>query len=288
MIDFAIRDDDINFWTKPQDLNNLYRELWQQQIPISFSIIPFCVATYHWGDPERFYQNPDDIGDIANNKNLISFLKKLIDQRQIDLMLHGYCHLYRIRRKESKDELLATGENLHSIRKTVRGSELIWLGEYRWKSQGDLVEQTIRGRNHLERILKTPIKVFVPPSNDLGKQAVKAIEGAKLNLSGGSNPINLKYWSFILREGNPYPYPIKVGKHWELTFYTLSPKVDFRQLKSQFDRCIKFKAPFVLATHHWELLKHPKMRTTFNQIIEYVQRVGANFRTISKIIEQYD
>ena len=36
---FAIRDDDTSYWTKPQELEDAYKEIWAKNIPVSLSII---------------------------------------------------------------------------------------------------------------------------------------------------------------------------------------------------------------------------------------------------------
>jgi hypothetical protein len=40
---FAIRDDDVSFFTKPMELESLYKDLWEKNIPISFAV-KFLVA----------------------------------------------------------------------------------------------------------------------------------------------------------------------------------------------------------------------------------------------------
>jgi len=42
---FAIRDDDTSFFTRPEELEAVYRSLWGQ-IPISLAVVPFTVAAH--------------------------------------------------------------------------------------------------------------------------------------------------------------------------------------------------------------------------------------------------
>jgi hypothetical protein len=35
---FAISDDDISFFTKPMELESLYKDLWEKNIPVSFAV----------------------------------------------------------------------------------------------------------------------------------------------------------------------------------------------------------------------------------------------------------
>jgi len=57
---FAIRDDDVSFFTKPMELEKLYKDLWEKNIPVSFAVIPFAVKSYYCGDWEKFYQEKEE------------------------------------------------------------------------------------------------------------------------------------------------------------------------------------------------------------------------------------
>ncbi len=46
---FGIRDD-VCYWTKPKELEKIYKEFWIKDIPISFAVIPFVVRFYKCGD----------------------------------------------------------------------------------------------------------------------------------------------------------------------------------------------------------------------------------------------
>ena len=47
---FAIRDDDVSFFTKPIELESLYKNLWEKNIPVSFAVIPIAVKSHYCGD----------------------------------------------------------------------------------------------------------------------------------------------------------------------------------------------------------------------------------------------
>ncbi|MFN6991958.1 MAG: hypothetical protein ACK4MM_04475, partial [Fervidobacterium sp.] len=58
---------DTNFFTKPEELEKIYKEIWARNIPVSLSVIPFAVKSYNCGDWNHFYQDTIQ-KDIGGNK----------------------------------------------------------------------------------------------------------------------------------------------------------------------------------------------------------------------------
>ena len=283
MIKFAIRDDDISFWTKPEELESVYKEIWAKNIPVSVSVIPFAVRSLNCGDWDNFYQEEVQKG-IGENKELLEFLKDKMKENKISIMLHGFSHQYKVAENRKAKPVLATKDNLDRLRKNKKGTELIWFGEYSWKSYEQLKRETKEGKEYLEDLFHTKIKVFVPPSNDISKDGVKAVSECGLDISGTmylrkfNRPVNylsvknwfLKFW-WRIRYNKVYPYVMDYGTHKELVAYGLIPQINFDWLNTQFKFCEELEAPFVLATHYWELLLNQEMHHNFKSFINSIK-----------------
>jgi len=263
---FAIRDDDVSFFTNWQDLDYLYNSFWGK-IPISFAIIPFVVP--NWKGESISKNLP--LKPLHENTDLVEYLKEKIQRNEVEIMLHGYSHEYRI----------------------VRGRRL---GEYLWKSKEQLIKETIEAKQYLENLFHTSIQIFVPPSNMIGKAGITAIEIARLHLSGIiwkriDRPITFSYlkaylrrWTYRCLRGRPYPFPLIIGNHIELVAYSLTPTTSLSWLRDTMKICYELGAPFVLATHHWELLEYPALKRTFMQLVEEALKLGYIPTKISQCI----
>jgi hypothetical protein len=64
------------------------------------------------------------------------------------------------------------------------------------------------------------------------------------------------------------------GTHKELCAYGLVPGIIYEELKEQFEFCKKVNAPFVLATHYWEVLKNNNLKDIYIQFLNFVQNQG--------------
>lgn len=279
---FAIRDDDVSFWTKPQELEMIYKEIWEKGIPVSLGIIPFSVKFYFPGDREKFYQG-EELKPVGENKDLVEFLKEKIKENRISVMLHGFSHQYKVAKNKIEEPVLATKENLDRIRDCKDKVKLRWYGEYNWKSYEQMKKETRIGKEYLEDLFHTKVRVFVPPSNDISKDGVRAVSECGLNISGTillskfNRPVNLysiKNWIlrlwWRLKYNVVYPYVMDYKTHRELCAYGLIPGIMIDRLKSDFEFCQEKGSPFVLATHHWEISKNDSLRVIFENFIDFV------------------
>ena len=78
---FAIRDDDINFWTNVEEIDTIYREIWAKGIKVSFAVIPFSVRSFNSGDRNKFYQNKE-LMPIGKNKEIVEYLRNKIKKNR--------------------------------------------------------------------------------------------------------------------------------------------------------------------------------------------------------------
>ena len=262
----AIRDDDTSFFTSPDDLESTYAPYWGK-VPVSLATVPFSVPE-HRGRSFNDHYPPDGEMPLGDNKPLVEWLKEKIKLGHVEIMLHGYSHRY----------------------KQISG---YWIGEYGWKREQQLIEETMRGKAYLEELLDVDIKVFVPPSNTISKVGIQAIRRAGLNLSGimgrsGDRPWTVDYpvaylkrWGWRLLKGDSYPHPLTLGGIRELRAYALTPRASADSLMHSLETCAAIRAPFVIATHYWEFKDSPDMHETLLMLIDRARQLGFRFAPVS-------
>jgi hypothetical protein len=269
MISFAIRDDDTSFFTDPEELEVVYGYYWGQ-IPISLAVIPFAVPFHKERSLRSGWQisKPMPLGE---NQQLVTYLREKIRRGHVEILLHGFTHEYRY----------------------INGR---WVGEFKWKSYEQMRWETRYGKRYLEELLGCSIRVFVPPSNIISADGVRAIVEAGLDLSGimgrwGDRPISVQYiraylkrWMYRLRYGFPYPWPLEFDGHRELVAYALTPQANENRLMAALEHAIRVGAPFVVATHYWEFSRAPMMHNVLARLIERAKTANVQFTTLSLCI----
>ena len=275
MKSLIIRDDDLSFWTSPEDIDRVYRPLFDRKIKISFATIPYAVQMFNAGSFNTFYQDDNSQTSIAKNNKIVEYIKEKIDEGLVEIMLHGYNHLYSF----ECDGIVktATKENLELPRKLNK--KINFLGEYNCQNYEILNKKTKEGKEYLEDLFKINIKNFVSPSNQIGKDGIKAIVNNNLNLSGligkkYNREINIKgLLSYMDRvrftfqnKGITYPNIADYGKHKELAGYALTPSTDWARYNKQLQYSSKNNLPFQIATHYWEL--DGKLKEEFYKFID--------------------
>lgn len=257
-----IRDDDLSYWTSPQDIEIVYKPLFDRKMKISFATIPFAVKMFNAGNFHTFYQDESTSMPIDKNKDIVEYIIEKINDGLVEIMLHGYNHLYSF----ECDGVIktATKENLEPCRK--QNKKINFIGEYNYQDYEMLNKKTKKGKEYLEDLFKIKIKNFVPPSNQISKDGIKAIVNNNLNLSG---LIGKKYnrektfkgfityldrVKFSLQHKEiTYPKISDYGKHKELAGYALTPSTDWERYYKQLEYCKNHDLPFQIATHYWEL-----------------------------------
>lgn len=271
---FIIRDDDLSYWTKPQEIENLYKPFFDLGIKVCFSTIPKSIKSKNRENYNEFYQIEKTETLLHKNKNLVYYLKELIKEDRIEIMLHGYNHNYYFKYKN--DYLNATQENKKKCKKL--GGKILRVGEYNIQDFNILMKKTKDGKEYLEDILNVKIKNFVPPSNQISKEGIKAIYKNKLNLSGligfkynreytcqGTKSFLRRIIFRLINQKLPYPYVADYGFHKELAAFSITPLTNFNDLYNYMNYCKRKNIPIQLSTHYWELKKD--LRNNFFAII---------------------
>lgn len=258
----AIRDDDTSYFTKPYELETAYDFITEGCV--SLSIVPFSVP-YHkqskpYGDGYEYVQR-----DIAENSELVEYLKRKISDNAYSAMLHGFSHEY----------------------KEVNG---VWQPEMIWKDSKVIQCEVFEGKKHLNELLNTDIDVFVAPNNRINEKTIDALEKNNLNYSGiigkaRDRRIDAKYIkNYIHRAAYKAKYDIPYGGvykyngHNELYAY---PIISEEYILRVYNICKEQDLPFVVYTHYWELLADNDKKMILRKFYEFALSDGAKLVSVS-------
>lgn len=225
---FVIRDDDLNFFSKPADINFWYKDIFHQRIPVGFAIVPFAKKTsdIYTGD----YGNPSKEYPISDNLTLINYIK---NNDLIEVLQHGCTH-------ETKN------------------------GVFEYSRKYNLLNDTVRGNRELEKSFNRKIRIFVAPHDRISNHGISAIESLGLNLirgRGSKNFILRKNYFFIFpmmifrRIRYPiktmlpaYPYVLDFGKHKEAYSYRLEDN-NLEELFGKLEYAKRKNGNFIIVNH---------------------------------------
>jgi len=261
MKNLIIRDDDLSYWTKTEDIERVYRPLFEKGVKISFAVIPYAVKMHNAGNFDLMYQDEDSAKAIGENREIVEYIKDKIDKGLVEIMLHGYNHLYSLK----TDDMIYVATKFNTMYMREKKKSFYFLGEY-IDEYDKLYAKTKEGKKYLEDLFGVKISDFVPPSNQIVNDGVRAVADNGLNISGIAGKkydreINAKglvsYSKRVLFKMSypnlTYPYVIDYGTHKELAGYAFTPSTDWQRYENQLSFCEKNDLPFQIATHYWEL-----------------------------------
>lgn len=258
MINLAIRDDDVNYFTSPNDLKLVYSNEVFKDFPVSFAVIPFVkdVSTRGACPETRGNRVAQWIGD---NKGLVLYLSDLLSQKKADILLHGITHEY-----------------------LIEGNKR--LAEMEWRREGNLAEELFDNKKRLSDVFHYPVSVFVAPSNKISHYGINAVIAASLHYSG-IIPLSFKRDVSFLSVSNyvkrwiqrgivglPYPNILNYGSHKELNACTLQ---GYNYLVRMFDYCCKINSPMAINVHYWHLRDNPSKLEELVHFVNYALAKGA-------------
>lgn len=253
---FVIRDDDLNYFSTPDDIERWYADIFSQGIPVGFSTIPFVKGT------SDVYVGNEAVGNdreypVGENRALIDYILR---NPLIEIMQHGCTH-----------------ETLNGV--------------FEYQKKSGLFGETARGKQYLENIFKRAIGIFVAPHDQISNHGIRAIEAARLNLirSKGSKNCILRasYITVLLNmvghliahgvrsreQMPPYPYTIDVGKHREA--FSIRLETNPKDLYRAIDFLAQKNGNMVMVTHLHTLT--PEKKQILNDILAYAKKAGASF-----------
>ncbi len=269
MVKLAIRDDDLNFFTKVEDLEHIYKDF--EDFPISFAVVPMVLDVSTKGSCLDTNGNtiPRYIGD---NKEIVSWVKRKVQDGKCDVLLHGIHHSYQFTKEGAK------------------------LAEMQWRDrQPDLVEEIVKYKNMLSNLFDYKISCFVAPSNKTTKYCLRAVELSGLNFSGIvplkfneklslRNFMNyIKRWIFRYQHKIPFPGVIVYDSHKEMNACQL---ISYEYLVSMFNYCDVHNLPMAINVHYWVLRDSPKDLQTLLSFVRYAKQHGAKPTKLSDILNK--
>ena len=261
---FAIRDDDISYFTDPVKLENLYIDI-IQDCPISFSCIPFLGGNNDdLNDPETRSKydkqwldwiSPDE-KLIGENEELVNLLRKWCDQGRGTIMMHGVHH-----------DLCEFTQNKN------------------------FTDEVKKAKQYLERLFSRDVLVFTPPNNSIGISGVHAIEENNMDimLSFGHMPnerpyrldniINftrlLKLYLFNGKTRRTLK-PLRFKGHKEQGCYDLGPNTKYDEIMDGLKHAARKNGNFVIATRHYHLFDGPELLGQRKSIIQSAKDLTGN------------
>lgn len=287
MLKIAIRDDDINYFTKVEEIEKAYKNI-INKYPIGFAAIPFIhksqllmksiIETNRSKKMEKLYKkemqmNKDGLEKyyknyyfFHKNKELLNYINQKILENNIEIYLHGITHRY--------------------YRKGAEFSKTNFIIE----------EEIEMAKKYFEEIFNKEIKYFVPPSNAISFKNLKRINGLGMKLIISGWPISeniiertilmikkLKKIEFSFRL-KKYIDEIKINKNKMVICGTFSPNDTVETFLNRYNLKDKKDGNIIIATHYTNHLDI-NCYTNFIKLIEYFKNKGAKFYKISELYD---
>jgi len=253
----ALRDDDACYFTAPDSIVRVYHDVWDR-VPVCLATVPFAVGYERAGIPREHWHSRHAF-PLARNPELTAAMNEWLASHRVSVALHGYTH-----------------EDFPS------GSE--------FQAAGDPDRRVREGRAYLQRMLGTPVSVFVPPHNALSKRGLVAVARAGLNILGSflSFRPSLRPWDrrtfgnwlrvrrFRRRTSRTradrfvYPHVLRYAHHAEFGCHSLIPGTTLEDLVAGFDEARREGGNFCLATHYWEV--GDAMKSVMLRLLDHAAR----------------
>lgn len=178
-IAFAIRDDDISYFTAPQMLDKIYRKAWERGFKVSLAIVPMHKGTNNPNVPPNFRKSRNYF-PIYKNEALVFYLSNKLKEGQIGLMLHGFCHAEKTNHSslifDFRSGLLKSEDN--------KKIDLIKYSEFYGMGEENINKRIKLGKRILERTFNTKINIFVAPQEYLTDIIWNSLSKNKLDYCG--------------------------------------------------------------------------------------------------------
>lgn len=251
---FIIRDDDLNYFNQPADVERWYKDVFAKGIPVGFSTIPFVKSisdVYPHNLPPEDREYP-----ISENRKLTTYVKS---NPLVEIMQHGCTH-------ETKN------------------------GVFEYRKKVGLFKDTKRGKEELERAFDKTVNVFVPPHDAIYNHGIHAVEQAGMNIIRGIGFKNfiprseyvLAFIKMVLhrvlrlrKSALPaYPYVIDLGGHKEAYAFRLADD-NLDLLKKGLLYVSKKKGNFIITNHLHNCTE--KRKQNLLELIRMGKELGAEF-----------
>lgn len=304
-IAFAVRDDDLSYFTPPEKLEKIYRNAWDKGFKVSFATVPMHKGTNNPNVPPE-YRNNSKYYPINQNEELVEYLKAKISEGKVDIMQHGFCHTENSNLPVLKFDLEKGNLSNYDGQKIV----LAKYSEFYMANGKDIHHKIEKGKNILEDTFGVPIKVFVAPQELLTKPLWEALWKNNLNYCGGigmkiitQTPINrINFYSLLkaatkkILKVNPesigddivqitdiITVPATYRHYWNKFRDDELAEYWFNNFKMVFENRRRQKSYFILLTHYWEYFYDWEEEISQVQQHEYLDKIFKYVNDNSKV-----
>jgi hypothetical protein len=270
---FAIRDDDIGYFTSTEMIRRVHRLALSKGFPLSFAVIPEHRSSYDPNVPPNM-RPLDSRFPVSQNKGLVDFLKEMLRSGRLEIMQHGLAH---------------TEDRTEFVRSEFEGLTL-----------DEAKARVRRGKEVLSRTFGCRISAFVAPQERLTRPLLRTLseEGFACYcgsvgrsppehwlrlLARGDDLLRLRW---RLREGGLKTRPV----HLIPSLYLLSGylhrssrvgKDELEVVKQGILEARRRESYFIVATHSWDFYWEwgsirPSMIDTYERILEFVDSLGGD------------
>lgn len=200
-VPILIRDDDTNFFTKPEMLESIFSKAWDRGFKVSLSVIPIQKGINDLSVPPE-YRKSNLYYSIGDNHFLTKYLRNKIQNGMLEILQHGVDHSYDDSRR----------------------------GEFAGNS--NTREQVLKGKKILADALGIDPMFFVPPGEDISNRNIDLI------LNAGMTPIirNTVFDTFLR-----YPYLPIVFKNLGLKLINFGNSIHFKETTLPLMKPVKIK-----------------------------------------------
>lgn len=266
MVKLVIRDDDMNYFTKVEDIKQVYKDL--HMCPISFAVIPTVIDVSTLGacSDTKGNTKPRYIGD---NQELVEWMKKEYINGNVDILLHGITHSYQFLKGKRQFEM-------------------------QWRDGEEDLSKSLRyWKETISTLFGCNITCFVAPGNRVTKYTLYSAVKAGMNFSGlvaikmnrqftiKNIGCYLKRWVMRLFTGLQYPAVLHYSTHNELN---ACPLREEEYLYKMFEWCKKHNAPMAINVHYWDLRDNPQQLEKLVRFVKYALANGAEPAKLSDVL----
>ena len=266
---FVIRDDDLAYFSSPKDIQEWYGETFAQDVPVTFSTIPYITLPNDAHLPDREIPATGTFF-VGDNRELVAYVK---ENPLIEIALHGYTHQ-------------GTADGIFEYQQTE-----------------GLIEKTREGKVALEGAFGKTVNVFVAPHDQFSTHAILAIEkaGARdalgMHIVRGKGVKNflprvsyVRAWIAMIvhrlrfmgtsRSDMPaYPHAINLGGHQEAFGIRIESGRDNLMRALRFTHAAG--GNFILVNHIHDMT--PAKKTLMMELIKEAKGMGARFVKTSEL-----
>lgn len=188
---FAIRDDDMSYFTNPEILEKLYKNIFKRGYKVSFAVIPRIKSTTNLNVPPQ-YRGSNEYHTINQNFGLVKLLKLWQSEGKITVLLHGFCHTEKTSSGRPKFDFVKK-KMVYGVQEEVNLDSHC---EFYGKKYGEIDRRIRLGRLILEKTFKTPVNTFVSPQEFISRDLYYSLKRNRMHYCG-SLPISIKILKII-------------------------------------------------------------------------------------------